>query len=50
MTWKILENAFRLYRMGVPLARGGYSNKDYEYVMTGKRAFEDVIREAGQEN
>ena len=30
---------------GVPLARGGYSNKDYEYIMTGKRAFEDVIKE-----
>jgi pyruvate-formate lyase len=30
---------------GVPLARGGYSGKDYEYIMTGKRAFEDVIAE-----
>ena len=30
---------------GVPLARGGYSNKDYEYIMTGKRAFEDIINE-----
>lgn len=30
---------------GVPLARGGYSNKDYEYIMTGKRAFEDIIEE-----
>ena len=30
---------------GVPLARGGYSGKDYEYIMTGKRAFEDIIAE-----
>ncbi len=30
---------------GVPLARGGYSNKDYEYIMTGKRAFGDIIEE-----
>ncbi len=30
---------------GVPVARGGYSGKDYEYIMTGKRAFEDVIAE-----
>ncbi len=28
---------------GVPLARGGYSNKDYEYIMTGRRAFEEII-------
>jgi len=30
---------------GIPLARGGYSGKDYEYIMSGKRAFEDVIAE-----
>jgi pyruvate-formate lyase len=30
---------------GVPLARGGYSGKDYEFIMTGKRAFEDIIAE-----
>jgi benzylsuccinate synthase len=30
---------------GVPLARGGYSSKDYEYIMTGKRAFADIIDE-----
>lgn len=30
---------------GVPLARGGYSGKDYEYIMSGVRAFEDVIAE-----
>ncbi len=30
---------------GVPLARGGYSGKDYEYIMTGQRGFEDVIAE-----
>ncbi|RJP38491.1 MAG: formate acetyltransferase [Desulfobacteraceae bacterium] len=30
---------------GVPLARGGYSSKDYEYIMTGKRAFQDIIDE-----
>jgi pyruvate-formate lyase len=33
---------------GVPLARGGYSNKDYEYIMTGKRAFQDIIDEINQ--
>ncbi len=30
---------------GVPLARGGYSSKDYEYIMTGKRAFAAIIDE-----
>ena len=30
---------------GVPMARGGYSGKDYEYIMTGKRGFADVIAE-----
>ena len=30
---------------GIPLARGGYSNKDYEYIMTGKRAFQEIIDE-----
>lgn len=30
---------------GVPLSRGGYSGKDYEYIMTGVRAFEDIIAE-----
>ena len=30
---------------GVPMPRGGYSGKDYEYIMTGKRAFLDVIDE-----
>jgi len=30
---------------GVPLSRGGYSGKDYEYIMTGARAFEDIIEE-----
>ncbi len=30
---------------GVPLARGGYSNKDYEYLMTGKRAFQEILEE-----
>jgi pyruvate-formate lyase len=30
---------------GVPMARGGYSGKDYEYIMTGKRGFADVIDE-----
>ncbi|PKN04405.1 MAG: formate acetyltransferase, partial [Deltaproteobacteria bacterium HGW-Deltaproteobacteria-9] len=30
---------------GTPMARGGYSGKDYEYIMTGKRGFEDVIAE-----
>ena len=30
---------------GVPLARGGYSGKNYEYFMTGERAFEDIIAE-----
>ena len=30
---------------GAPLSRGGYSNKDYEYIMTGQRAFLDVIAE-----
>ncbi|HOS97792.1 MAG TPA: pyruvate formate lyase family protein [Deltaproteobacteria bacterium] len=30
---------------GVPLGRGGYSGKDYEYIMTGVRAFEDIIEE-----
>jgi pyruvate-formate lyase len=30
---------------GVPLARGGYSGKDYEYIMSGKRGFEDVVAE-----
>ncbi len=33
---------------GVPLARGGYSSKDYEYIMTGKRAFQDIIDELDQ--
>jgi len=28
---------------GIPLTRGGYSGKDYEYLMTGKRAFQDII-------
>ncbi|HOJ14510.1 MAG TPA: pyruvate formate lyase family protein, partial [Deltaproteobacteria bacterium] len=39
---KILSGAIG---WGVPLARGGYSGKDYEYIMTGKRAFEDIIAE-----
>ena len=30
---------------GVPLSRGGYSGKDYEYIMTGRRAFLDIIAE-----
>ncbi len=30
---------------GVPMSRGGYSNKDYEYIMTGKRGFQDIIDE-----
>ncbi|MFO7557222.1 MAG: pyruvate formate lyase family protein [Desulfobacterales bacterium] len=30
---------------GIPLARGGYSSKDYEYIMTGKRAFQEIINE-----
>ena len=30
---------------GVPLARGGYSSKDYEYIMTGKRAYQAIIDE-----
>ena len=30
---------------GVPLSKGGYSGKDYEYIMTGKRGFKDVIAE-----
>ncbi|PKN37060.1 MAG: formate acetyltransferase, partial [Deltaproteobacteria bacterium HGW-Deltaproteobacteria-2] len=34
---------------GVPLARGGYSGKDYEYIMTGKRGFADVIDEIDQQ-
>jgi benzylsuccinate synthase len=28
---------------GVPLARAGYSSKDYEYIMTGKIAFQEII-------
>ena len=34
---------------GVPMARGGYSGKDYEYIMTGKRGFAEVIDELGQQ-
>jgi benzylsuccinate synthase len=30
---------------GAFVSRGGYSGKDYEYIMTGKRAFEDIIQE-----
>jgi hypothetical protein len=30
---------------GVPTSAYGYSNKNYEYFMTGKRAFEDIIQE-----
>ncbi|MEW6439309.1 MAG: pyruvate formate lyase family protein [bacterium] len=30
---------------GIPSSAVGYSTKDYEYIMTGKRGFEDVIRE-----
>lgn len=30
---------------GVPLSRGGYSGKDYEYIMTGTHAFEDIIED-----
>jgi len=30
---------------GVPVARGGYSSKDYEYIMTGKRAYQEIIDE-----
>lgn len=30
---------------GIPLARGGYSSKDYEYIMTGNRAFQGIIDE-----
>ncbi|MDI6741111.1 MAG: pyruvate formate lyase family protein [Smithella sp.] len=30
---------------GVPMPRGGYSGKDYEFIMTGKRGFADVIAE-----
>lgn len=33
---------------GVPLSRGGYSSKDYEYIMTGKRAFQAIIDELNQ--
>ena len=33
---------------GVPLARGGYSSKDYEYIMTGNRAFQAIIDELDQ--
>jgi benzylsuccinate synthase len=33
---------------GVPLARGGYSSKDYEYIMTGKRAYQAIIDELSQ--
>ena len=33
---------------GVPMARGGYSNKDYEYIMTGKKGFQDIIDELDQ--
>jgi pyruvate-formate lyase len=33
---------------GVPLARGGYSSKDYEYIMTGKRAYQAIIDELDQ--
>ncbi len=30
---------------GAPATKGGYSGKDYEYLMTGKRAFEDINEE-----
>jgi formate C-acetyltransferase/benzylsuccinate synthase len=30
---------------GTPTSAAGYSNKDYEYIMTGKRGFEDIISE-----
>ncbi len=30
---------------GAPTSAYGYSNKNYEYFMTGERAFEDIIRE-----
>jgi formate C-acetyltransferase/benzylsuccinate synthase len=30
---------------GAPTSAYGYSGKDYEYYMTGKRAFEDIIEE-----
>jgi formate C-acetyltransferase/benzylsuccinate synthase len=30
---------------GLPLSITGYNGKDYEYIMTGKRGFEDIIEE-----
>ncbi|MEW5733465.1 MAG: pyruvate formate lyase family protein, partial [Thermodesulfobacteriota bacterium] len=30
---------------GLPLSRTGYSGKDYEYLMTGKRGFADILAE-----
>jgi len=33
---------------GTPTSALGYANKDYEYIMTGKRGFEDIIREIDQ--
>ena len=39
---KILSGAIG---WGVPLSRGGYSGKDYEYIMTGQRAFLGIIAE-----
>jgi formate C-acetyltransferase/benzylsuccinate synthase len=30
---------------GVPSSAYGYSGKDYEYILTGKRGFEDIIEE-----
>ncbi|MBI9075109.1 MAG: formate acetyltransferase [Desulfatibacillum sp.] len=33
---------------GLPMSRTGYSGKDYEYLMTGKRAFQDILDELNQ--
>ena len=30
---------------GIPLSITGYNGKDYEYILTGKRGFEDIIAE-----
>jgi len=30
---------------GMPTSRGGYSGKDYEYLMTGKRGFAEILAE-----
>ena len=33
---------------GAPSAKHGYSGKDYEYLMTGKRGFQDIADEIGK--